>query len=287
MTTTRDHHARSTSESTDRDGRAPASELIGHDLEIGYPTTDEAVVECDHVVFPAGEITALVGPNGSGKSTLLKTLAGQRSPWAGSVTLDGDDVHEMAAGPRARRIGLLSQERESPPSKTVEALVGHGRYPYRGFLEHLTAQDRRAIDRAIALTGIDDLRDRTLGSLSGGQKQLAWIAMILAQDPDVLLLDEPTTFLDLEHQLRVLQTVRDLNRDADVTVGLVLHDIAQAARHADNLIALEGGEPYDWGPPTDVVTEALLGDVFGVDATVRPGDGRAGPEIIPHRPRSG
>lgn len=286
MTSTRDRRDSPISEPDDEyDAGEDASELAGHNLAVGYPGTDDAVVECSHVVLPAGEITALVGPNGSGKSTLLRTLAGQLAPWVGSVTLDGDDVHEMADKPRARRVGLLSQERDAPVSKTVEELVVHGRYPYRDFLDRLTDEDRRAVARAIASTGIDDLRDRELGSLSGGQKQLAWIAMILAQEPDVLLLDEPTTFLDLHHQLRVLETIRELNRDSDVTVGVVLHDIAQAARHADTLIALQDGEPYDWGPPTDVVTEALLDDVFGVEATVRSVAEQTVPEIIPHRPK--
>ncbi|WP_255151538.1 ABC transporter ATP-binding protein [Halorarius halobius] len=253
--------------------------LVGDGLAVGYRTTDEPVVECDHVVLPAGEVTALVGPNGSGKSTLLKTLAGQLDPWAGDVELAGEDVYAMGEKRRARRLGLLSQEHDSPSSTTVEELVRHGRYPHRGFLESLTESDHAAVDRAIERAGVDHLRGTELGQLSGGQKQLAWVAMTLAQEPDVLLLDEPTTFLDLRHQLGVLETVRELNREAGVTVGVVLHDVAQAARFADNLIALSEGSPYDWGPPADVVTEDLLADVFGVAATVRDG-----PEVVPHRP---
>jgi iron complex transport system ATP-binding protein len=264
------------------DGDAAASELAGRDLAIGYPGTDEPIVECERVVIPAGEVTALVGPNGSGKSTLLKALAGQLEPWGGTVDLDGEPVHAMAEKERARRVGLLSQERQEPGSLTVEKLVQHGRYPYRGFLDSVSDADQRAVDRAIELAGVDDLRDRPLTDLSGGQKQLAWVAMSLAQETDVLLLDEPTTFLDLRHQLNVLETVRTLNADRGVTVGVVLHDIAQAARYADNLIAMQDGELYDWGPPADVVTEGLLADVFGVDATVR--EGLDGPEIVPRRP---
>jgi iron complex transport system ATP-binding protein len=183
---------------------------------------------------------------------------------------------------RARRIGLLSQERESPGSVSVEELVTHGRYPYRGFLDPVDEGDMEAVDRAIERTGIEHLRDRELAELSGGQSQLAWIAMVLAQEPDVLLLDEPTTFLDLRHQLQVLETVQSLNRENGITVGLVLHDIAQAARYADNLVALRDGSPYDWGPPNDVVTEDLLADVFGVDATVT--NGNPGPDVMPHGP---
>ncbi|WP_436927585.1 ABC transporter ATP-binding protein [Halosimplex amylolyticum] len=257
-----------------------ASELVGEDLAIGYPTTSEPVVECDTVVVPRGEVTALVGPNGSGKSTLLKSMANQLAPESGHVLLDGEQVQSLDSKQLARRLGLLSQENESPGSLTVEDLVYHGRYPHRGFFESVTEEDNAAVDRAIDLAGVDHLRDQELRNLSGGQKQLAWIAMVLAQDTDVLLLDEPTTFLDLHHQLRVMDVVQTLNRERDVTVGVVLHDIAQAARFADNLIAMRDGEMYDWGPPTDVVTEELLADVFRVDATVD--EGPSGPRISPN-----
>jgi iron complex transport system ATP-binding protein len=268
-------------EPTATDEGTAASDLVGHDLAVGYPATDEPIVECERVVIPAGEVTMLVGPNGSGKSTLLKALAGQLEPWSGTVELDGADVYGLGDKERARRVGLLSQEREEPGSLTVEKLVQHGRYPYRGFLDGVSDADQAAVDRAIDLAGVDHLRDRALTGLSGGQKQLAWVAMSLAQETDVLLLDEPTTFLDLRHQLNVLDTVRALNADRSVTVGVVLHDISQATRYADNLIAMQDGELYDWGPPADVVTEELLADVFGVDAVVR--EGLDGPEVVPRR----
>ena len=258
-------------------------ELLGEGLAIGYPTSDEPVVECETVVVPSGEITALVGPNGSGKSTLLKAMADQLPPDRGQVLLDGADVQSMEAKALARKLGLLSQQNDAPESITVEDLAYHGRYPHRGFFESVTEADREAVERALALAGVEHLRDATMGNLSGGQKQLAWIAMVLAQETDVLLLDEPTTFLDLHHQLRVMEVVETLNREAAVTVAIVLHDIGQAARFADNLIALRDGRPYDWGPPVDVVTEELLADVFRVDASVdheRPG----GPHVAPHRP---
>ncbi|MFC7141727.1 ABC transporter ATP-binding protein [Halosimplex aquaticum] len=263
-----------------QNGHDAASELVGEDLEIGYPTTSEPVVECDTVVVPRGEVTALVGPNGSGKSTLLKAMANQLAPEGGHVLLDGEQVQSFDSKQLARRLGLLSQENESPGSLTVEDLVYHGRYPHRGFFESVTEKDNDAVDRAIDLAGVDHLRDQELRNLSGGQKQLAWIAMVLAQDTDVLLLDEPTTFLDLHHQLRVMDVVQTLNRERNITIGVVLHDIAQAARFADNLIAMRDGEMYDWGPPTDVVTEELLADVFRVDATVD--HGPSGPHISPN-----
>jgi len=262
---------------TNERGTGPA--LAGHDLTVGYQTSEGPIVECDHVVLPAGEVTALVGPNGSGKSTLLKALAGQLTPWSGAVTLGEDDVYAMEKKPLARRLGLLTQDGSLPDSLSVRELARHGRHPHRGFLEPLDESDRDAVAEALRLAGVEELADSEVGNLSGGQRQLARVAMTLAQEPEVLLLDEPTTFLDLRHQLQVLDAVRELNRERGVTVGIVLHDIAQAARYADNLIALRDGTPYDWGPPDDVVTEELLADVFGVAATVRDG-----PEIVPHRP---
>ncbi|WP_137286265.1 ABC transporter ATP-binding protein [Halorussus salinisoli] len=244
------------------------SALLAEDLEVGYPTTEEPVVDCARLDVPEGEITALVGPNGSGKSTLLKALSNHLEPERGVVALNGRNVEEYDGKELARELGHLSQENDSPGSITVEELVSHGRYPHRGFFDTVTQEDREAVERAIDLAGVADLRDREVGALSGGQKQLVWIAMVLAQETDVLLLDEPTTFLDLHHQLRVLETVRRLNEEEGVTVAVVLHDLSQAVRFADYLVAMDDGEIYDWGPPGEVVTEQLLADVFGVDAAV-------------------
>ncbi|GGN88979.1 ABC transporter ATP-binding protein [Haloarcula pellucida] len=263
---------------SDSEAQPADSAVVGSDLEIGYASTDEPVVTVDRIDVPRGEITALVGPNGSGKSTLLKTLARQLGPDEGEVLLEGKDVQTYDQKALARELGHLSQENDAPETVTVENLVAHGRYPYRGFFESLGESDAEAIARAIDLAGVEDLREEPVGNLSGGQKQLVFIAMVLAQDTDVLLLDEPTTFLDLHHQLRVMETVTRLNEERDVTVVVVLHDIAQAARFADYLIALDDGSVYDWGPPTDVVTEALLRDVFDIEAAVRY---TPDPEIVP------
>jgi iron complex transport system ATP-binding protein len=208
-------------------------------------------------------------------------MAAQLTPESGQVLLDGQAVQTLDSKRLARKLGLLSQENQSPGSLTVEALVYHGRYPHRGFFESVTESDRAAVERAIDLAGVDHLRDTELGNLSGGQKQLAWIAMVLAQETDVLLLDEPTNHLDLHHQLRVMEVLRSLNADHDVTIGIVLHDVGQAARFADNLIAMADGELYDWGPPREVLTEELLADVFHVDATVD-NESPTGPHISPH-----
>jgi len=263
----------------DRDG---AGELAGEDLVVGYPGTDAPVLDGESLTLEPGAVTALVGPNGSGKSTLLRALATQLDPETGSVLVDGQDVHALDAKALARTLGLLSQESASPDSLTVEDLVYHGRYPHRGFFEAVTESDQAAVDRAVSLAGVEHLRDRVLGSLSGGQKQLAWIAMVLAQETDVLLLDEPTTFLDPHHQLEVLEIVETLRAESEVTVALVLHDIEQAARYADRVVALRDGEIQARGPPDEVVTERLLADVFRVEATVE--HGPRGPTVTPERP---
>ncbi|WP_436911520.1 ABC transporter ATP-binding protein [Halosimplex marinum] len=252
------------------------------DLVVGYPTSEEPVVDGESLVAAPGEVTALVGPNGSGKSTLLKAMADQLAPEAGAVRIGGSEVADMDAKDLARRLGLLSQENVAPDSITVEKLVEHGRYPHRGFFDGLTDEDRAAIDRAIDLAGVDHLRGRDVGSLSGGQKQLVWIAMVLAQETDVLLLDEPTTFLDMHHQLEVMEIIERLREESDKTVVVVLHDLQQAARLADRVVALKDGAVRSRGDPEAVVTEELLADVFGIEADVTPTE--RGPQITPLRP---
>jgi iron complex transport system ATP-binding protein len=211
-------------------------------------------------------VTALVGPNGSGKSTLLKGLATQLSLDVGRVLIDGEDIETLSTKELARQLGLLSQENVSPDSLTVEKLVEHGRYPHRGFFETLTDEDQEAIEWAIEMAGVAHLRDR----------------QVLAQETDVLLLDEPTTFLDLHHQLEVMEIVETLRDDSEITVVVVLHDIEQAARYADHVVALNDGTIYDRGSPEAVVTEELLADVFEVEADVTITE--RGPQITPLRP---
>ncbi|WP_136690090.1 ABC transporter ATP-binding protein [Halorhabdus amylolytica] len=259
-----------------------ASEFVGEELVAGYPSSEEPVIDGATIRLPPGEVTALVGPNGSGKSTLLAGLADQLAIDAGTVLLDGEDIHALGTKELARKLGLLSQENVAPNSLSVEDLVSHGRYPHRGFFDSLSPADREAIDEAIDLAGIDHLRDREIGSLSGGQRQLVWIAMVLAQDTDVLLLDEPTTFLDMHHQLEVMEIVERLRDESDVTVGLVLHDIEQAARYADHVVALKDGAVQARGDPETVLTQELLAAVFGVEATVESTD--RGLQITPLRP---
>jgi iron complex transport system ATP-binding protein len=270
------------SSEADREGD-PGGRLSGEDLVLSYPSSDGPVVDGESITARAGAVTALVGPNGSGKSTLLKSLADQLAPDAGSVLVDGRAIDSFEKKELAQTLGLLSQESTSPNSITVEDLVYHGRYPHRGFFETTTDEDEAAVERAMELAGCDHLRDREVGSLSGGQKQLAWIAMALAQDTDVLLLDEPTTFLDLHHQLEVMEIVETLREESDITVVVVLHDIQQAARLADEIVALKDGEIQARGIPEAVVTEEMLAEVFEIEAAVDLTP--RGPRIEPLRAR--
>jgi iron complex transport system ATP-binding protein len=275
--------ADASAERPDGSAATDASDLDGEDLVLGYPNAPEPVIDGESIAAKPGAVTALVGPNGSGKSTLLKGLATQLAPEDGSVLVDGEDVHSMDTKALARKLGLLSQESTSPNSITVEDLVYHGRYPHRGFFERTTDEDARAVEEAIELAGCGHLRDREVGSLSGGQKQLAWIAMVLAQDTDVLLLDEPTTFLDMHHQMEVMDIIETLRDRSDVTVVVVLHDIEQAARLADRMVALKDGEIRARGAPEEIVTADLLADVFRVDADVTRTEN--GPRVTPLRAR--
>ncbi|WP_459193209.1 ABC transporter ATP-binding protein [Halosimplex sp. J119] len=260
------------------------ADLSGTDLVLGYPGTDEPVIDGQSIAVPTDEVTALIGPNGSGKSTLLKGLADKIDPDEGTVLVNGRAIDSFGSKELARELGLLSQENVAPEGISVEDLVERGRYPHTGFFESLDDEDQAAVDEAIELAGVGHLREREFGSLSGGQKQLVWIAMALAQETDVLLLDEPTTFLDPQHQLEVMEIVETLRDESDMTVVLVLHDIGQAARHADHVVALKDGSVRARGSPGEVITRQLLADVFDIEAVVIETD--YGPQVVPIDPLS-
>ena len=250
-------------------------------MTLGYADDEPPAIDGASVSIPKEAVTALIGPNGSGKSTLLKGLSNQLAPERGVVELDGRDVKTLGTKELARKLGLLSQENTSPRSLTVADLAMHGRYPHRRPFESRTSEDEAAVERALSLAGVEHLRERAVGSLSGGQKQLAWIAMVLAQDTDILLLDEPTTFLNLHHQLEMMGVVKRLNAEDGVTVLIVLHDVNQAARYADHLLALADGTIHVRGSPEAVLSEELLADVFGINASVDHRDGTF--QVILHR----
>jgi len=215
-----------------------------------------------------GRITALVGPNACGKSTLLRALARLLKPRRGAVYLDGDSIHKLPTKQVALELGLLPQAPLAPEGLTVEDLVARGRYPHQSWLRQWSREDEAAVERALAATGTAELRDRPVDELSGGQRQRAWIAMALAQETEIMLLDEPTTYLDLAHQVEVLDLLAELNERQGRTIVLVLHDLNQACRYADQLIALRAGRIYAQGIPAETVTERFVREVFGVGCRV-------------------
>jgi iron complex transport system ATP-binding protein len=231
--------------------------------------------------IPEGKVTMIVGANACGKSTLLRGLTRLLTPVGGSVTLDGKDIHARPARELARTLGLLPQHPVGPDGITVRDLVGRGRYPHQGFFRNWSEQDESAVQRALEATRTVELAGRNVDELSGGQRQRVWIAMALAQETDVLLLDEPTTYLDLAHQVEVLDLVTDLNRQRGTTVAIVLHDLNLAARYADHVIALKDGRIVAVGTAADVVTQELVRDVFGLDSVVVPDPVSGQPLVLP------
>ncbi|SPE63898.1 putative siderophore transport system ATP-binding protein YusV [Streptomyces netropsis] len=261
-----------------------ANELSTHGLKLGYGAN--IIVDGVDLTLPGGAVTAVVGPNACGKSTLLRGMARLLAPAAGTVTLDGSDIHRMPARALARRMGLLPQQAIAPEGVTVEALVRLGRYPHQRMLTPWSKADQTAVEEALERTGTTVLRDRSVDELSGGQRQRAWIALALAQDTPLLLLDEPTTFLDLRHQLDVLDLVEELNTEAGRTVVMVLHDLGQAARYADHLVVMCDGRLAAAGPPAEVLTAELVEEVFQVECRVVPDPETGTPLVVP-RARSG
>jgi iron complex transport system ATP-binding protein len=239
------------------------------------------VIEGLTAEIPAGKITMIVGANACGKSTLLRGLSRLLKPASGTVTLDGKDIHARPARQLARSLGLLPQHPTAPDGITVRDLVGRGRYPHQGFFRSRSADDERAVQEALTATETLELADRNVDELSGGQRQRVWIAMALAQETDVLLLDEPTTYLDLAHQVEVLDLITDLNRERGTTVVIVLHDLNLAARYADHVIAMKNGRIVAEGAAREVVTENMVKNVFGLDCRIAPDPVSGAPLIIP------
>ncbi|KQT53148.1 iron dicitrate ABC transporter ATP-binding protein [Aureimonas sp. Leaf454] len=253
--------------------------LRAEGLSLAY--RDRRVLDDLTLALPAGRVTALLGPNGCGKSTLLKAFARLLSPTAGRVTLNGRDIHAEDTRALARTLAILPQSPLAPEGITVGDLVGRGRAPWRGFLAPWSAADAAATARALDAVGMADLEDRPLDELSGGQRQRAWIALVLAQATGLLLLDEPTTFLDLPHQIEVLSLLRRLNRDDGTTVVSVLHDLNLAARFCDHLVLLGPRGLVATGSPAEVMTPDHLLAAFGLRALVVPDPVTAAPMVVP------
>ncbi|RIJ69717.1 ABC transporter ATP-binding protein [Nakamurella silvestris] len=240
--------------------------LAIQDLSVGYG--DRAVIEHLDLAVPPGRITAIVGANACGKSTLLRSMSRLLSPTGGQVLLDGRQVHRMPAKELARTLGLLPQSPIAPEGITVADLVGRGRHPHQRLLSRWSKADDLAVAEALDATVTAALAERPVDELSGGQRQRVWIAMALAQQTDLLFLDEPTTFLDVSHQIEVLDLLTDLNRRRGTTIVMVLHDLNLAARYADHLVALADGGVHASGTPQEVLTEDCVRAVFGLDCQV-------------------
>ena len=253
--------------------------LAAQSLTLAYG--EHAVVEDMDLEIPPGRITAIVGANGCGKSTLLRALARLIPPKAGKVVLDGKALHGRPTKDVARTLGLLPQSPVAPEGIAVADLVGRGRHPHQKLLARWGARDYEVVAQALEATGTADLADRSVDELSGGQRQRVWIAMALAQETDILLLDEPTTFLDVAHQVEVLDLLTDLNRDRGTTIVMVLHDINLAARYADHIFALRAGRLVATGTPDDVITSELIRDVFDLDALIVPDPVSGSPIVVP------
>lgn len=261
-----------------------AGSAVGHTLEaarldLGYG--ERKIVRNLSVEIPTGQVSVIIGANGCGKSTLLRGLARLLTPSAGSVLLDGRSIATMPSKEVAKIMGLLPQAPTAPEGITVADLVGRGRYPHQGWFRQWTPDDDRAVAEALAATDIVDLAGRPIEEMSGGQRQRVWIAMALAQETDLLLLDEPTTYLDLTHQIDVLDLLTDLNRRRGTTIVIVMHDLNLACRYADHLIAMCDGQIVSEGKPADVITAETMDRVFGLRAQIISDPVSRTPTIIP------
>lgn len=256
------------------------SRLRTTELSLAYG--NRQIVKQLNVEVPDGRITALVGANGSGKSTILKSMARILNPVQGGVYLDGKLIHRQPTKEVAKQLAILPQNPTSPEGLTVRELVSFGRYPHQKGFGSLTPEDNRMIDWALEATGMSEFRDRAVDQLSGGQRQRGWIAMALAQGTDVLLLDEPTTFLDMAHQIEVMTLLEKLNREQERTIIMVVHDLNHAARYAQHLVALKTGVVLYEGNPQEVMTSQMLRDVFGIDADVIPDPRTGAPLCLPY-----
>jgi iron complex transport system ATP-binding protein len=249
---------------------------------LGLSYGDSYVFEDLNLVIPKGKITVFIGSNGCGKSTLLRSMARLLKPQRGSVILDGGDITNMPTKQAARKLSFLPQGPIAPEGLTVLQLVKQGRYPYQSWLKQWSREDEEAVQKALSSTGMDGLADRPVDSLSGGQRQRAWIALTLAQETPVVLLDEPTTYLDMAHQIEVLDLLYDLNAQEHRTIVMVLHDINLACRYADHVVAIYSGKIEAQGKPYEVIDAKMIETVFSMECEIITDPFYGTPLCIPH-----
>ena len=254
--------------------------LSANNVTVGY---GGAPIATDlTTTLPEGKITSIIGPNGCGKSTLLRALCRLLPPEAGQVLLGGKAIDEYPRKELARLLGLLPQTPTAPDGITVAELVGRGRSPHQGLFGSWSSADISAVDQALADTGLTDFAERNVHELSGGQRQRVWIAMALAQSTDYLLLDEPTTYLDVAHQLDILDLLHAMNRKKNTTIAMVLHDMNLAARYSDHIIAMRAGRILAEGPASVVMTESTMAEIFGITCTVLTDPVTGAPMVLPY-----
>ncbi|UOQ56522.1 ABC transporter ATP-binding protein [Leucobacter allii] len=253
--------------------------LAAERLTLAYG--DRPIVDGLDLRIAPGRVTSIVGANGCGKSTLLRALSRLLRPQGGRAVLDGQTLHGIPSKQLARTLGLLPQSPTAPEGIAVADLVGRGRHPHQRALARWSPRDYAVVAEALESTGIAELADRTVDELSGGQRQRVWIAMALAQETDILLLDEPTTYLDVAHQVEVLDLLTDVNRERGTTIVMVLHDLNLAARYSDELVAIRDGAVHCSGTPAEVVTEETVREVFGLESRVIPDPVSGSPIVMP------
>lgn len=241
-------------------------ELIVKELQTGYG--ENTVINELSLMIPSNKISVIIGANGCGKSTLLKSLSRLLKPKRGAILLDDKSVNNYSSRDIARTLGLLPQSPVIPEGITVADLVSRGRYPYQKMFQGMTSEDYKAVEEALELMEISDLADVSVDELSGGQRQRVWIAMSLAQDTDILLLDEPTTFLDIAYQVDILEKLTELNRKKGTTIVMILHDINLSAKYANHLIAMKKGAVVAAGTPAEIVTEDIMKEIYDLDCIV-------------------
>ncbi|MGO3738260.1 MAG: ABC transporter ATP-binding protein [Marinomonas foliarum] len=257
----------------------PKLSLSTHSVALGYDQT--IITDNLSIDIPEGKFSIIVGPNGCGKSTLLRALSRLLPPKSGQVRLNSQDIHDLPTREVAKILGLLPQSAIAPDGIKVVDLVARGRFPHQKWFQPWREQDQIAVESAMKATGIMEFAQHHVDQLSGGQKQRVWVAMALAQETPLLLLDEPTTYLDIAHQIELMDLFQDLNRQQGHTMVAVLHDLNHACRYADNLIAMKEGKIITSGAPKDVVTEALIEDVFGLPCIIMEDPVSGTPLIIP------
>jgi iron complex transport system ATP-binding protein len=243
---------------------------------------DTLIIKELDLKIPKGEITVFIGGNGCGKSTLLRSIARLLKPQSGSILLEGEAIAKQSTREIAKKMAILPQSPQAPEGLTVLQLVKQGRYPYQSWLKQWTEEDEKKVNNALKATGLEDLKERTVDSLSGGQRQRAWIAMTLAQDTDIILLDEPTTYLDMTHQIEILDLLFELNETENRTIVMVLHDLNLACRYAHNVVAIRDQKIYAQGKPEYIVNCHFVKDVFGMDCQVTIDPLFGTPLCIPH-----